>query len=98
MVSTAHDVLVVHPSLPVKSVRELIVLAKARPGQLNYASGPAGGSPHLAGALFKAMAGIDIVLVSCKGGGPALNGLLSGEVQLTINGPIAVMTQVKAGN
>jgi tripartite-type tricarboxylate transporter receptor subunit TctC len=80
------NILVVHPSVPVKSVKELINLAKARPGDLNYSSGSIGGSTHLAGELFKAMAGVNIVHVPYKGGGPALNDLIGGHVQLTFDG------------
>jgi tripartite-type tricarboxylate transporter receptor subunit TctC len=74
--------LVVHPSLPVKSVKELIALAKAKPGTLNYASGIAGSATHLPAELFKSMADVNIVRVAYKGGGPALTAILSGEVQV----------------
>ena len=76
------NILVVHPSLPAKTVKELIALAKARPGALNVASGSTGAVSHLAAELFKSMAGVDIVTVPFKGAGPALLGLLSGQVQL----------------
>jgi tripartite-type tricarboxylate transporter receptor subunit TctC len=76
-------ILVVHPSLPVKSVKEVIALAKTRPGELNYSSGAAGSGPHLAAELFKAMAGVNIVRISYRGTAPALTALISGEVQLT---------------
>ena len=75
-------VVVVHPSLPVKSIRELIALAKARPGVLNYASGPAGSSLHLAAELFKNLAGVNVVRIPYKGGGPAVVALVGGEVEL----------------
>ncbi len=91
------NVLVVHPSLPVKSVKELIVLAKAHPGELNYASGVTGSTAHLAGELFKAMARVDIVRVPYKGSGPALNALLAGQVQLMFAVPASGMAQVKSG-
>ena len=71
-----------HPSVPVKSVRELIGLAKARPEELNYGSGSAGSTPHLAAELFRAMSGVDIVRVAYKGSGPALTALLGGELHL----------------
>ena len=80
--TTSPLVLVVHPSLPVKTVKELIALARSRPGQLNYSSGIAGSTPHLAGELFKSMTGVDIVRVTYKGGAPALIALLSGETQV----------------
>jgi tripartite-type tricarboxylate transporter receptor subunit TctC len=73
---------VVHPSLPVKSIQELITFARAKPGELNYASGIAGSATHLPAELFKAMAGVNIVRVAYKGGGPALNAILGGEVQV----------------
>jgi tripartite-type tricarboxylate transporter receptor subunit TctC len=74
--------LVVHPSLPVKSVKELIDLARAKPGTLNYASGIAGSATHLPAELFKSMAGVNLVRVAYKGGGPALTAILGGEVQV----------------
>lgn len=91
------NILVVHPSLPVKSVRELIALAKAKPGELNYAAGTIGVSPHLAGELFKALAGVNITMVPYKGGGPALNGLLGGEVHLMFPNAGAAMPQIRSG-
>jgi tripartite-type tricarboxylate transporter receptor subunit TctC len=78
------NAVVVHPSLPVKSIADLIKLAKARPGELNYGSGGNGSSTHLAVELLKSMAGVDIVRVVFKGNAPALNALFSGEVQLMI--------------
>ncbi len=78
-------VLVVHPSLPVKSVKDLIALAKARPGQLNYASGPIGGPQHLTGELFKAMAGINIVLIPYRGAGPGINALVGGQCGVDVS-------------
>ena len=77
-------IVAVHPSLPVKSVKELIALAKARPGELNYASVSIGGSTHLAVELFKSMAGVDIVHIPYKGAATAVPALLSGDVQLMI--------------
>lgn len=74
------NLLVVHPALPVKSVRELVTLAKARPNELNYGSGSAGSTPHLAAELLRAMTGVEIVRVAYKGSGPALTALLSGEL------------------
>jgi tripartite-type tricarboxylate transporter receptor subunit TctC len=70
------------PSVPAKSVKELIALAKARPGVLNYGSASAGGSVHLAAELFKHMAGVDIVRISYKTSGTSVGSLLSGEVDL----------------
>ena len=75
------NLLVVHPSLPVKSVRELVALARARPNELNYGSGSPGSTPHLAAELFRSMTGgVQIVRVAYKGSGPALTALLSGEL------------------
>ncbi|MBI4189180.1 MAG: tripartite tricarboxylate transporter substrate binding protein [Betaproteobacteria bacterium] len=91
------NILVVHPSLPVKSVRELIALAKARPGALNYTSGSAGSSSHLAGELLKAMAGVDIVRINYVGTGPALNALISGEMQMMFVPTGAAGQHVKSG-
>lgn len=79
---TAANILVVHPSLPVDSVKALIALAKARPGKINYGSSALGGTPHLAGELFKSMAGIDIVRVPYKGIAQAVTGLIGGEIVL----------------
>jgi tripartite-type tricarboxylate transporter receptor subunit TctC len=83
LAATSPLVLVVHSSLPVQSVKELIALAKARPGELNYASGPNGAPQHLAGELLKTMARVNIVTVPFKGSGPAMNALIGGQVQLS---------------
>jgi tripartite-type tricarboxylate transporter receptor subunit TctC len=91
------NILVVHPSLPVKSVKELVALAKAKPGELNYAAGTIGVSPHLAAELFKALAGVNIVRVPYKGGGPALTGLIGGEVHLMFPNAGSVMPHIKSG-
>jgi tripartite-type tricarboxylate transporter receptor subunit TctC len=95
--TTAPGVVVVHPSLPVKSIRELIALAKARPGELNYASGIAGSITHLPAELFKAMAGVDIKRVAYKGGAPALNAIVGGEVQVMFAAGFSAAPLVKAG-
>ena len=79
-------VLVVHPSLPVKSVKELIALARARPGDLNYASGTIGATPFIAGELFKFMAKVKIERVPYSGTGPSVIGLLGGEVEIMFPG------------
>jgi len=91
------NVLVVHPALPVKSVRELIDYAKARPGKLDYAAGTIGVSPHLAAELFKSMTGVDIVRVPYKGGGPALNGLIAGETHLMFPNAGSALPHMKSG-
>ena len=90
-------VVTVHPSLPVKSVRELIALAKAKPGQLNYANGGTGGAQHLATELFKSMAGVNIVGIPYKGGPPSVTAMMSGEVQVMINDLGLVAPQMKTG-
>ncbi|HZM44176.1 MAG TPA: tripartite tricarboxylate transporter substrate binding protein [Burkholderiales bacterium] len=97
MTNLAPAVLAVHPSLPVKSVKELIVLAKARPGQLNYSSSTNGTASHLAGELFKALAGVNIVRIAYKGAGLAINDLISGQVQMTFITATSVMPHVKSG-
>lgn len=76
------NVLVTHPSLPVRSVKDLVALAGARPGELNYASSSTGSGNHISGELFKSLAGVNIVRVAYKGAGSAINALLGGEVQL----------------
>ena len=80
--ASSPNILVVHPSLPVKTVGQLIALAKARPGELNYGSPATGAAQHLAAELFKAMAGINIVRITYRGNGPALNALIAGQLQL----------------
>ncbi|MEK6593803.1 MAG: tripartite tricarboxylate transporter substrate binding protein [Pseudomonadota bacterium] len=97
LVAVTPNILVVHPSLPVKTVRDLIALAKAGPGQLNFPSAGIGSSSHLAGEMLKTMAAIDMVHIPYKGGGPALIALLSGQVQLMFATMPAAMPHVKSG-
>ncbi len=97
LATTSPNVLVVHPSVPAKSVKDLVALAKARPGELNYGSGPNGTSSHLAAELFKAMAGINIVRISYKGGGPAVNALIAGEVQVMLGTTGTTLPHVRTG-
>ncbi len=94
---TAVNVLVVTPSLPVKSVSELIAYAKANPGKLNFSSSGIGASSHLSGELFKMMAGIDIVHVAYRGSGPALQDLLAGNVQMSIDTVAVLLPHIQAG-
>ncbi|MBI4191497.1 MAG: tripartite tricarboxylate transporter substrate binding protein [Betaproteobacteria bacterium] len=94
---TSPDILVVHPSLPVKSVKELIALAKARPGELNYASSAIGAGSHLAGELFKAMAGVNILHIPYKGVTVALNDLIGGQVQVMFATAGASSPHIKSG-
>jgi tripartite-type tricarboxylate transporter receptor subunit TctC len=89
--------LVVHPSLPVRTVRDLIALAKERPGQLSYGSGGVGASTHLAAELFKSMAKVDILWVPYKGNGPAMNDLIAGQVQLMFGTAGTVTPHVSSG-
>ncbi len=96
-VAKSTNTLVVHPSLPVKSVEDLIAYAKARPGELNYGSGGNGSSTHLAVELFKSMARVDIVRVTFKGNGPALNALFAGEVHMMIATAGTVTPHLKSG-
>ena len=92
------NVLVVNKNLPVNSVAELIALAKAKPGTINFASSGIGSSSHLAGELFKSMAGIDIVHVPYKGSGAAITEVLGGSIQMTIDTVSVYLPQIKANN
>ena len=91
------NVLVVNKNLPVNTVAELIGLAKAEPGKINFASSGIGSSSHLAGELFKSMAGIDIVHIPYKGSGPAVTELMGGSVQMTIDTVSVYLQHIKAG-
>ena len=94
---TLPNILVVHPSLPVKTVRELVTLAKGRPGQLNVGSSGNGTPAHLAGAMFNEVAGVNMVHIPYKGSGPALTALLSGETQLMFGSLTSSLPLVKSG-
>lgn len=96
LVASAPLLLVVNPAVPAKSVAELVSLAKARPGQLNYANSGSGTTAHLAGELFKRMAGVDVVGIAYKGGGPAVVDLIAGSVQIYFSTIPAALQQVKA--
>jgi tripartite-type tricarboxylate transporter receptor subunit TctC len=95
--TNAPAVLVVHPAVAAKSVKELIALAKARPGELNYGSGGPGSTPHLAAELFKSMAGVNIVRVAFKGTGPAVTSVIGGEIQVIFATTATVGPHVKSG-
>ena len=97
LVAASPTVLVVTPALQASSVKELIALAKARPGALNYAAAAIGSTNHLAGELFKSMAEVNIVAVTYKGTGPSLSAMISGEVQLGFANAAAAMPHVKSG-
>src|SRR5215213_4086345 len=95
--SAVPQVVVVHPSLPVKNIRDLIALAKARPGQLSYGSSGSGAINHLTGELFNSMTGTRLVHVPYKGGGPAAVALLSGEIALIFGEPASLVGYIKSG-
>ena len=97
LISTTPNILFVHPALPAKSVKELIALAKRRPGELNYSSTPLGSSPHIASELFKTMSGVNIVGVFYKGKGLAVSDLMSGQVQVMLSSPSGTMEHAKSG-
>ena len=97
LVSRSPNILVVHPSLPVRSVKELISLAKARPRELNYGAGAIGAATHLASELFKLMAGVDIVHVPYKSTGGAVTPLISGQLQLMFGTTGTVAAHIKTG-
>ena len=90
-------ILVVHPSLPVKNVKQVIALAKAKPGQLNVSSGAPGASNYLGGMLFNYYAKVDILLVPYKGAAPAMTAVMSGETQLMFASPGGSMSHVRSG-
>ena len=89
--------LVVHPSLPVKSVPELAALAKAKPGQIYYGSAGSGTVPHLSGELFKSAAGIDLVHVPYRGGALSIADVIGGNVQMTFEASSPLLPQIRDG-
>ncbi len=91
------NILVLHPSVPAKSVKELLAIARAQPGRLNYASAGAGTAPHLAGELLKMMGNVNIVHIPYKGSAPALTALLSGEVDFNFENTLIVLPHIKSG-
>jgi len=97
MIAKAPMLLAVHPSVPAKTVKELVAIAKKNPGKLNYSSSGVGGNNHFSGALFAAAAGVKMTHIPYKGIAPAVTALVSGEVDLVISSASAVMPQVKAG-
>jgi len=96
-ITSAPNILVVHPSLPVKTVKDLIALAKARPGQIDYASSGNGSTQHLTGALFASMAGINITHIPYRGSGPVTADLLGGQVQVAFPGIAGMLPHIKTG-
>ena len=97
LTARAPNILVVHPSLPVSSVKELIAAAKASPGEINYASGVVGSSNYIAAELFKAMAGVNLTRIGYKGSGPALNDVMAGQVKIMFATTTSSSGHVKAG-
>jgi tripartite-type tricarboxylate transporter receptor subunit TctC len=97
MLGSGPNVLVVNPSVPAKSVKELIALAKAKPGQLNYATAGIGSFQHLSSELFRIMSGVNIVHIPYKGGGPAMLAVMSGQAQLSIGSLIQTIPHIRSG-
>jgi len=97
LVAQVPNILVVNPGLPVQSVKELVAYARAKPGALSFGSGSTGSTGHLAGELFKAQAGVDMVHIPYKGGAPAMQDLLAGQTQLMFDNLANALPQVKAG-
>ncbi len=97
ILATGPNVLAINPTLPVKSVKELIALAKQKPGELNYASAGVGSFQHLGAELFKLMAGVDIVHVPYKGGGPAMQDVISGHVKIMFSSLIQTTPFIQSG-
>jgi tripartite-type tricarboxylate transporter receptor subunit TctC len=97
VLATVPNGMAVHPSLPVKTARDFVVLAKAKPGELLYASGGSGSASHLAGEYFKLLTRINMVHVPYKGTAPAMISMISGETTMTITGMVALMPHVKSG-
>jgi len=97
LVGVTPSVLATHPSLPARTVKEFVELAKARPGKLSYGSSGIGSTMHLGAALLQSLAGLDTVHVPYKGGGPAIADALSGQTDFIFVNPVAVLAQVRAG-
>ena len=97
LINTTPMGLVVHPGVPAKNLKELIALAKTRPGQMNFGSSGSGGVPHLSGELLNTMAGLKIIHVPYKGNAPALTDLVGGHVDMAFNGLTSVMPFIKSG-
>ena len=95
LVNTSANVLIAHPSVPATSTQALIALAKARPGQINYASAGSGTSPHLAAELFKSMAGVDLIHVPYKGSPQALTDLLGGQTQIMFASLVSALPHIR---
>jgi tripartite-type tricarboxylate transporter receptor subunit TctC len=98
LLGTTSNILIVNPALPVKSVQELIALARAKPGTLNYSSAGIGTPPHLIGEMFKQRLGLEVVHVPYKGGGLSVQAVIAGETQFSFENPAASLPLVQAGN
>ncbi len=97
LVATTPNLLVVHPTFPVKTIKDLVALAKAKPGSINYASSGSGSAGHLAAELFKRVAHIEMVHIPYKGAAPALTDVVAGQAQLYFTSPISAQPFVKGG-
>ena len=97
LVAASSNILVVHPAVPAKSVQELVAHAKANPGRVNFSSGGIGVLPHLIGEMFKARAGIDVVHVPYRGGGPSINDVVAGQIDFTFEGTSVLLPLIQAG-
>ncbi len=97
LVAATANILVVHPAVPAKSVGELVAYAKAHPGMINFSSGGIGTLPHLIGEYFKSQAGIDVIHVPYRGGGPSIQDVVAGHVQFTFEGISVLLPLIKSG-
>jgi tripartite-type tricarboxylate transporter receptor subunit TctC len=97
LVAASSNILVIHPSVPANSVQDLVAFAKANPGTVNFSSGGIGVLPHLIGEMFKAKAGIGVVHVPYRGGGPSINDVVAGQVQFTFEGTSVLLPLIAAG-
>jgi len=97
MIGQLINVLAIHPSVPARNTKDFIQYAKANPGKINFSSSGIGTSSHLGGELFKSMAGLDISHIAYKGTGPALQDLMSGQVQMTIDSLVTLLPFIKSG-
>ena len=97
LVAASSNILVVHPAVPARSVQELVAYAKANPGKVNFSSGGIGVLPHLIGEMFKARAGIDVVHVPYRGGGPSINDVVAGQIDFTFEGTSVLLPLIQAG-
>jgi tripartite-type tricarboxylate transporter receptor subunit TctC len=97
LVAATANILVVHPSVPVKSVADLVAYAKARPGAVNFSSGGIGTLPHMIGEYFKSRAGLDVIHVPYRGGGPSIQDVVAGHIQYTFEGISVLLPLIKDG-